>query len=295
MTIASMTGFAREAGVTGPFRWAWELKTVNARGLDVRLRVPPGYDSLGEEARQIVARSLARGTCHANLTLARSEAAPQIRINEIALKMLIESVGRLDIPAGLRPLSIDALIGVRGVVETVDESNDLTLNETLAADLRSALERAVLALQAARMAEGVALAFVLAGQLDDIERLRLAAEACPARRPEAIRARLTELVSTLLATGASLDTQRLHQEAVLLAAKADIREELDRLSAHGAAARTLLADGGTVGRRLDFLAQEFSREANTLCAKANDASLSAIGLDMKTVVEQFREQVQNVE
>jgi uncharacterized protein (TIGR00255 family) len=294
MTIASMTGFAREAGTSGRYRWAWELKTVNGRGLDVRLRVPPGYDALAEEARQSIAKALGRGTCHAALALDTAEQPAQVRVNEAALSGLIQSLARVPLPASVRPASLDGLLGVRGIVEASDEEDD-EARAALESDLRAGLAKVLLALVAARRQEGEALAALLDGQLETIARLTSAAENCPARQPEAIRLKLAEQVSTLLATGATLDPQRLHQEAVLMATRADIREEIDRLVAHVAAARALLAGGGLVGRRLDFLAQEFSREANTLCAKANDTSLSAIGLDLKAVVEQFREQVQNVE
>lgn len=295
MTIASMTGFAREAGVTGPYRWAWELKTVNARGVDVRLRVPPGYDALGEEARQTIAKALGRGTCHAGLTITRAEAAPSVRINEAVLSSLVEALSRVSVPDSIRPATLDGLLATRGVVEIVENENDESLAAALAEDLRAALARALQALLATRRSEGAALAEILLSQLDAIAALTGDAEACPARRPEAIKARIAEQVAALTDGKMALDAQRLHQEAVLIAAKADIREELDRLKAHVFAARALLAEGGVVGRRLDFLAQEFSREANTLCAKANDVSLTTIGLDLKTVVEQFREQVQNVE
>jgi uncharacterized protein (TIGR00255 family) len=294
MTIASMTGFAREAGAIGRYRWAWELKTVNGRGLDVRLRVPPGYDALAEEARQSIAKALGRGTCHAALTIDADEAPMRVRVNETALAGLIESLSRVALPEAVRPPSLDGLLGVRGIVEVSDEEDE-EVRAALIGAIRAGFTKAVAALVAARQQEGAALASLLTGQLETIARLTVAAETCPARQPDAIRARLAEQVSTLIATGASLDPQRLHQEAVLMATKADIREEIDRLVAHVAAARSLLASGRLVGRRLDFLAQEFSREANTLCAKANDASLSAIGLDLKAVVEQFREQVQNVE
>jgi uncharacterized protein (TIGR00255 family) len=190
---------------------------------------------------------------------------------------------------------VDGLLAVRGVVEIEDEADDAELAAALANDLRAAVGRMVEALQAARRGEGRALAGVIEGQLATIERLAADADACPARQPDAIRARLQAQIATLVDAAPALDPARLHQEAVLIAARADIREELDRLRAHVDAAREILRDGGAVGRRLDFLAQEFGREANTLCAKANDVALSRIGLDLKAVVEQFREQVQNVE
>jgi uncharacterized protein (TIGR00255 family) len=296
MTIASMTGFAREAGATGPFQWAWELKSVNGRGLDIRLRMPPGFEAVGEDARQQVQKALARGQCQLNLSLTRAASPARVRINEDALAALVEALGRLKLPKGVQPPSVDGLLAVRGVIEVEDEAGDETLNAELAGDLRAAVGRAAAALQEARREEGEALAAVIEGQLAAMDDLVQAAEDNPARRPEAVQQRLEAQVAALFgAAGGSLDPARLHQEAMLLAAKADIREEIDRLKAHIQAARELLAAGGAVGRRLDFLAQEFGREANTLCAKANDVSLSRIGLELKAVVEQFREQVQNVE
>ncbi|GJD60240.1 YicC/YloC family endoribonuclease [Methylobacterium frigidaeris] len=291
MSIASMTGFAREAGTTGPAHWAWELKSVNGRGLEVRVRVPTGLDSVGEEARALVQKRLGRGTCHLTLTLSRSEAAPRVRINEALLASLAEAVTRVPMPLGITLPSVDGLLGVRGVVEVEEETAD---DEALRHDLSAAALRLVEALAEGRRAEGRALAEIIGGQLAAMADLVEAAEACPARGPEAVKARLAAQVASLMEAG-SFDPARLHQEAVLLAARADVREEIDRLRAHLAAARDLLAAGGAVGRRLDFLAQELGREANTLCAKANDVSLSRIGLDLKAVVEQFREQVQNVE
>jgi uncharacterized protein (TIGR00255 family) len=291
MPIASMTGFAREAGTTGPAHWAWELKSVNGRGLEVRVRVPTGLDAVGEEARALVQKRLNRGTCHLTLTLSRAEAAPRVRINEALLASLAEAVTRVPMPLGITLPSVDGLIGIRGVVEVEEETAD---DEALRRDLAAAAHRLVEALAEGRRAEGRALATIVGGQLAAMADLVEAAEACPARRPEAVKARLSAQVAALMEAG-SFDPARLHQEAVLLAARADVREEIDRLRAHLAAARELLAAGGAVGRRLDFLAQELGREANTLCAKANDVSLSRIGLDLKAVVEQFREQVQNVE
>ncbi len=291
MSIASMTGFARETGTTGPAHWAWELKSVNGRGLEVRVRVPAGLDAVGEEARALVQKRLGRGTCHLTLTLSRTEAAPRVRINEVLLASLAEAVTRVPMPLGITLPSVDGLLNLRGVVEVEEETGD---DEALRRDLAAAALRLAESLVEVRRAEGRALAEIVGGQLAAMADLVEAAEACPARQPEAVKARLAAQVASLMEV-ASFDPARLHQEAVLLAARADVREEIDRLRAHLAAARDLLATGGAVGRRLDFLAQELGREANTLCAKANDVSLSRIGLDLKAVVEQFREQVQNVE
>jgi uncharacterized protein (TIGR00255 family) len=295
MAIASMTGFAREAGIVGPFQWAWEIKTVNGRGLEVRVRTPPGFDGIGEEARGQVLKALTRGQGQLTLALTRAATAPKVRINREVLQALLDALATVEVPGNVEPASIDGLLAVRGVVEVDEEVADPSHDAALAEALRGGVAALIESLKAARLSEGRALAGVLVAQIGTIERLVDEADASPARRPEAVRARLQALIGELLEGRAGLDPDRLHQEAVLIAARADIREELDRLRAHGEAARDLIAQGGPVGRRLDFLAQEFGREANTLCAKANDVSLSRIGLELKAVVEQFREQVQNVE
>ncbi len=295
MAIASMTGFAREAGVTGPYQWAWEIKTVNGRGLEIRVRTPSGLDHMGEEARGQILKALTRGQGQLNLALSKASSVPALRVNRDVLQSLLSAIGDLSLPDNVKPASLDGLLAVRGVVELDEDAVDPARDESLTAALKEGVGRLIEALKAARAREGQALAAVLGQQLDGIGRLVDEAEASPSRRPEAIRARLEAQVSELLDGKATLDPARLHQEAVLIAARADIREELDRLRAHVEAARSLLREGGSVGRRLDFLAQEFGREANTLCAKANDVSLSRIGLDLKAVIEQFREQVQNVE
>lgn len=295
MSIASMTGFAREAGTTGPYQWAWEIKTVNGRGLEVRVRTPSGLDAVGEEARGQILKALTRGQGQLNLTLTRASSSPKLRVNQDVLQSLLSAIGGLALPDNVKPASLDGLLSVRGVVELDDDAVDPGQDEELTAALKAAIGNLIESLKAVRLREGQALAGVLGQQLDVIARLVDEAEASPARQPEAIRARLEAQVAELLDGKASLDPARLHQEAVLIAARADIREELDRLRAHVDAARGLLQEDGAVGRRLDFLAQEFGREANTLCAKANDVSLSRIGLELKAVIEQFREQVQNVE
>ncbi|MFL4995241.1 MAG: YicC/YloC family endoribonuclease [Microvirga sp.] len=295
MSIASMTGFARETGVTGSYQWAWELKTVNGRGLEVRVRTPSGLDAIGEEARGQILKALTRGQGQLNLSLSKASAAPKLRVNQDVLQSLLSAIGDLTLPNNVKPASLDGLLSVRGVVELDDDAADPSQDEGLAAALRAGIGTLIESLKAARLKEGQALAAVLGQQLDLISRLVDEAEAAPARKPDAIRTRLEAQIAELLDGKANLDPARLHQEAVLIAARADIREELDRLRAHVDAARSLLQEGGSVGRRLDFLAQEFGREANTLCAKANDVSLSRIGLELKAVIEQFREQVQNVE
>ena len=272
MAIESMTGFARAAGTTGAHAFAWEVRSVNGRGLDVRVRVPTGFDSFSETARKQFSAAFARGTLHVSLAITSDASAPRPRINQEALA---------------------ALLAIRGVVEVSEESGD-ALSE-LEKPVLAALADTISALKQARLAEGRALEAIIAGHLDTIARLTAEAEAHPGRSVEAIRARLAGQVAALLDAGNTLEPQRLHQEAALLAVKADIREEIDRLHAHVAALRELLALGGPIGRKLDFLAQEFDREASTLCAKAGDPGLSRIGLELRTTVDQLREQVQNVE
>lgn len=294
LAIASMTGFAREAGSTGAIFWALEAKSVNGRGLDVRPRMPPGFDATGEEARRALAGALSRGQVQVSLTLQRAASAPKVRVNREVLQSLIDALSDVRLPDGIAPASLDGLLAVRGVIE-FQESDAAGDPSSLEADVRAALPRLASALVAARLEEGAALDAVIAGQLDTISGLVAQAETHPGRSAEAIQARIAAQVAALGEAQETLDPARLHQEAVLIATRADIREELDRLTAHVSQARSLLAEGGPVGRRLDFLAQEFGREANTLCAKANDVTLSQLGLALKHVVDQLREQVQNVE
>jgi uncharacterized protein (TIGR00255 family) len=294
-TVASMTGFARARGSFGPWSYAWELKSVNAKGLDLRLRVPPGFDAVEIKARAAVAARLARGSVFANLAARRAEAEGAARVNRAALDRLLAALDDVPLHASLRPASLDGLLAIRGVVEVVEPEDDEAQRAALEQGVLATLESALDDLLASRRAEGAALAAVLRERLTKIGALAGQADAAPGRQPEAVRQRLAQQIARLLESAETLDPARLHQEAVLLAVKADIREELDRLKTHVASARKLLADGGPIGRRLDFLAQEFSRETNTLCAKSNDGELTAIGLELKIEVEQLREQVQNIE
>ncbi len=295
MAASSMTGFARAAGSSGGWRWAFEIKSVNAKGLDLRLRMPSPFDRVEAEARARLAKALARGTCFATLTVQREGAAITMRIDQAALGVIAAVARTAAEKEGLAPPTMDGLLALRGVVETVETADDEAQVNAACAGALASLDEALAALGAMRRTEGKALAAVLSQQLSAIEALTLAADANPARRPEAVRARLAENVAALLDSSRGFDENRLHQEAILIAAKVDIREELDRLKTHVAAARALLAGGGPIGRRLDFLAQEFSREANTLSAKANDVTLTAQGLELRAQIEQFREQVQNIE
>jgi uncharacterized protein (TIGR00255 family) len=295
MTVVSMTGFSRSQGACGPWTYAWELKSVNSKGLDLRLRTPPGFDAVEIKARAVIAARLARGACFATLTARREDAGVAVRVNREALDRLLAALDDVPLHASLRPASLDGLLGLRGIVETVDPEEGEGERSMLEAKLLASLDEALDALVVSRRAEGAALAQVLSTRLNRIAMLSRDADALPGRQIEAVRARLAQQVAALMENHVGFDPQRLHQEAVLLAVKADIREELDRLSTHVASGRALLAGGGPIGRRLDFLAQELARESNTLCAKSNDAALTALGLEMKIEVEQWREQVQNIE
>ena len=295
MTLSSMTGFARAQGTQGAWRWAVEVKCVNAKGLDLRLRVPIGFDRIEADARAKLSKALSRGTVFANISAQRDGAGVVARVAEALLAEVAAAARAAAERFGLAPPTLDGLLAVRGVVEAVEREDDEASKAAVAAAMLGSLDVAIASVVVARRTEGEALRKVLAERLDAVAALTQAADENPARKPEAVRARLAASIAALTGAASGLDPVRLHQEAILLAAKADIREELDRLKAHVAAARTLLAEGGPVGRRLDFLAQEFSREANTLCAKSNDATLTNQGLELRAQIEQFREQVQNIE
>jgi uncharacterized protein (TIGR00255 family) len=295
MAVSSMTGFARAAGMSGPWRWAFELRSVNAKGLDLRLRMPAPFDRVEADARARLAKALARGTCFGTLVVQREGAAIEARIDRAALESIATAARGAAAKAGLQPPTMDGLLAVRGIVETVEAADDEAATAAACAGALRTVDEALAALVAARRSEGDALATLLRERLKAIAALVEAADSNPARRPEAVRDRLAQSVEALMGSARGLDENRLYQEAVLLAAKADIREELDRLKTHIGAAEALIEEGGPIGRRLDFLAQELGREASTLSAKANDVSLTAQGLELRAQIEQFREQVQNVE
>jgi uncharacterized protein (TIGR00255 family) len=295
MSLQSMTGFARETGTHGIWRWTWEIRSVNGRGLEVKFKLPPGFEALMEPLRRLAAAKLQRGSVFAALSAEPDAAAAHPAIDEALLDALVEAAKRAAKRHGLEPPAIANLLALRGVVETAEAAESEEEREASLQAFQAGFARTLDAVSRMRSEEGARLEAVLGAKLGEIARLTEAADACPARKPEAVRARLAKQVRELLEASASFDAERLHQEAVLMASRADVREEIDRLRAHVEAAHELLAKGEAVGRRLDFLAQEFGREANTLTAKANDASLSRIGLELKTVVEQWREQVQNVE
>jgi uncharacterized protein (TIGR00255 family) len=295
MTLKSMTGFARADGMHEDTSWHWEARSVNSRNLDLRLRLPSGFDGVEIRARSLAQEKLSRGNCTISLWLKRESGQTEIRLNETALRQAQSVAERAQDVTGLKRPRLDTLLGMRGVVETVEgeesEEAQAALSHALIASLAAALDELV----RARAGEGERLQAVIEKQLAAIGSLVERAAGASARQPEAIAMRLGEQIACLTEPGSVLDPERLHQEALLLAAKADIQEELDRLRAHVAAANELIDSDQPVGRKFEFLAQEFNREANTLCSKAADIEISRIGLELKTVIDQLREQVQNIE
>lgn len=295
MAPKSMTGFARADGGRAHLSWYWEVRTVNGRGLDIRARLPQGFESLEPQVRELLKARLARGSCQVSLNMRREAGGVEIRLNEPALAQVVEAVSRAAGLVDAAPPAIDRLLTIRGVLEFMEpEADDAEVaarNEALLSDLASAIDAVV----EARALEGSHLTETVCRNIDEIERLIEAARVAPGSSPEVIRDRLREQLDRLLEGGAQLDDQRLYQEAVLLASKADVHEELDRLDAHVTAARELLAENAPVGRRLEFLTQELNREANTICSKSNDPQLTRDGLALKAVIDRIREQVQNIE
>ncbi|MDX8433840.1 YicC/YloC family endoribonuclease [Mesorhizobium abyssinicae] len=296
MNLQSMTGFARAVAEHDGTSIAWEVKSVNGKSVEVRLRLPQGFERLEPAVRQTIQKRFSRGNFQATLTIGRA-AGQQVQpvVNESFLKDLARLAKRLQEQFGAAPATADGLLALRGVLDIPETIETEEARAALDGAILASLETVLAGLEMARQGEGAALRSLLAGHIDAIEALTLKAEADPSREPAAIRERIAEQVRLLLDASANLDASRLHQEAAFLATKADIREEIDRLKTHVASAHVLLANGGAIGRKLDFLAQEFNRESNTLCSKSNAAAVTAIGLELKAVVDQFREQVQNLE
>ena len=295
MALSSMTGFGRAEGSHGAWRWSWEMRTVNGRGLDMRMRLPSGFERLDPEVRRRVGKRLSRGSVQIGLQVQREEGGTGVRVNEPVLEAVLALVERLKPRLEAAPPSLDGILSLRGVLETVEPEEAADETEAREAAMIASLEEALDRLAASRKEEGARLEAVLSGQIARIEELAGAADRFAQKIPELLRARLKEQVSELLGAGAPVAEERLAQELALLVTKADIREEIDRLVAHAAAARELLGKPEAIGRRLDFLVQEFNREANTLCSKAADLELTRIGLDLKAVIDQLKEQTQNLE
>jgi uncharacterized protein (TIGR00255 family) len=289
-----MTGFARATFDFEGAKFSWELKSVNARGLEIRVRMPPGFDHLEAEVRTMIRDAVARGSCHAMLSAEVDLEGRQLVVNEQALALVVAAARRLAQQEGIAMPSADGLLAIPGVLQ--DGSGTLDAESAARRDsaILSALSRAIEDLMAARREEGGRLTAALDDQLRSVEEMIRAAGNVAAQAPEALRERIRNQVALLTSDPSMLNPDRLHQEAVVAATRADVREELDRLRSHVASARALIASGLPAGRKLEFLAQEFNREANTLCSKAFDQRLTTIGLELKAVIDQFREQAQNL-
>lgn len=296
MPLISMTGFADARGTHSGLRWRWEAKSVNGRGLDFRFRTPMGYEGLEVSARTLAGERFKRGSLQVVLTLAAEDGGRGFRIDAAALADAVRIAKRVAEETGLAPARVDGILALKGVV--VQEEN-AALND----EARMARDAALLAtladafdlLKSARATEGTKLEAILLMQIGEIERLTGEARTLAAQQPLLLRERMMTQLKDLIAPGSNLPEERIAQEIALLAARADLREELDRLCAHSQEARALIAAKEPTGRKLDFLAQEFNREANTLCSKSSDIQLTHVGLALKAVIDQFREQVQNVE
>jgi uncharacterized protein (TIGR00255 family) len=293
--FVSMTGFAESQSSYGGLRWRWEAKSVNGRGLDLRLRTPPGFDSLEPPARLLAAERFRRGSLQVTLTVEQQEGARGLRIDPAALASAVKLAREVAAETGLAPARIDGILALKGVIVQDEQA---MLDPHARADRDAAVLKSLAlafdALVKARANEGAKLAALLRAQINDIERLTNEAASLAAAQPVALRQKLEAQIADML-QGSNLPEDRIAQEAAMLAARADIREELDRLHAHVHDARLLISGGEAVGRKLDFLAQEFNREANTLCSKSGDITLTRTGLALKAVIDQLREQAQNVE
>jgi uncharacterized protein (TIGR00255 family) len=290
-----MTGFAEAPGANGTLRWRWEVKSVNGRGLDLRLRMPPGFDSVEPAARMLAGERFRRGNIQATLNLEPQENARGLRIDAAALSAAVRLAKEIAAETGLAPARVDGILALKGVIVQDDVvALDAPARAARDAAILESLAYAFEALAKARRTEGAKLAHVMQGQVRDIANLTEEAGRLAASQPEALRERLQTQIKDLIGS-VPVSEDRLAQEVALLAAKADVREELDRLIAHTQEARALIGSGDGVGRKLDFLAQEFNREANTLCSKSADVVLTRVGLALKAAIDQFREQAQNVE
>ena len=295
MTIASMTGFARAEGQVDGLAWVWELKSVNSKSLDLRFRLPPGFDALEVALRAGIAQRLKRGAVSATLQVTRAAGGASLRINREALAAVMAAMREVAAEIAAEPPRLDGLLAIRGVLESGEEIEDAAVRDEREKKLLASWEEALKKLAQMRLGEGARLVGVLEARLGEISALLGEAESSAATQPDALKARLRTQIAQLIDAVPALPEERIAQELALLAAKADVREELDRLGAHVAAAHGLIREGGAVGRRFDFLCQELNREANTLCSKSTDLGLTRVGIALKAAIEQLREQVQNIE
>ena len=294
MGLSGMTGFGRVEGAQDDWTWAVEARSVNGRNLDVRFRGPPGFESLERTARDGAQARFQRGQITIGLQAKRAESQAQVRINLEQVERYLDATQDLVRQGRAAPPSLDGLLALRGVIEVAEAEPDLEAMARVEAAMAASIGAALDDLKLARDAEGLALSGVLGGLTERIAVLTGQAEALAGEQPEVLKARFARRMAELIGDPAGLE-ERIVQEASAMAVKADVREELDRLGGHVESARGLLSGEGPVGRRMDFLTQEFMREANTLCSKSALSALTAVGLELKAVIEQLREQVQNVE
>jgi len=296
LTLSSMTGFARTEGQNDTCSWSWEIKSVNAKGLDVRCRLGSNFDNLEPVVRERAAKLFRRGNLTINLTSSKNQKATAYQINTQAVEGITTLLPELESRFGnLTAPSVADLLALRGVLEPVEDNISEEDKKALDEAVLESMDQTLAALVQMRQEEGARLRSVLIEQLDTLTRLTTEAGELAALQPDAIRDRLHEQLTEILDAIPALSEERLAQEVAILVSKSDIREELDRLKSHEGAVRELLSGGGAVGRKLDFLCQELNREANTLCSKSSDVELTRVGLDLKAVIEQFREQIQNIE
>ncbi|WP_419737823.1 YicC/YloC family endoribonuclease [Ruegeria sp.] len=295
--IKSMTGFASGKGEFGPHSWTWELRSVNGKGLDMRIRVPDWLTGLEAALRGVLSKSLSRGNVTLSLRISRDESQPDLALNSVAMSAALDALQQTRVLAeargiALAPSKASDLLTLKGMLDAGAEADDPA---PLVAQMTTEFTPLLAAFLDMRQTEGEALAAILASQLDQVAELTAKAAELAEQRKDKMAEALRENLARVLDNAQGVEPERVAQELALIAVKADITEEIDRLSAHVTAARDLLAQDGAVGRKLDFLMQEFNREANTLCSKAQSADLTSVGLELKAVIDQMREQVQNVE
>jgi uncharacterized protein (TIGR00255 family) len=295
MTLSSMTGFGRAEGHYKHYSWVWEIRSVNGKGLDVRMRIPPGLDAFDQFIKTTIKKEITRGSINVLLQLSKEETDTDVKVNEAALDKLIGVAKKASVDHDLPMPSLDSLLSIRDVVEiilTEDNENQISERNDI---LKKSFIEALSELKSSRQEEGLATRKMLSDVIDQVEDLLNQAEEIVNNQPSLLKEKYEEKVNALFDNKQGIDKDRLAQEIVLLATKADTKEETNRLRAHIASARTMLDAKGTIGRKMDFLSQEFNREANTLCSKSSDIALTNIGLSLKTAIDQIREQVQNVE
>jgi len=295
MPLISMTGFARSDGTHSNVRWHWELRCVNGKSMDIRCRLPYGYERLEPDLRKLLAKYIARGSVQASLNLKQEDAAGELTINEVALEAVVLAAGRLVETAGATAPSADGLLALRGILEQSAPVEDDGIVKARNTEILNSLEIALHDLAAMRKREGEQLCRILDSQVSDIEKLMIHIRQEVTKTGDLMRERVRRQIAQVIEASPSLDEDRLYQEAVILAAKADITEELDRLDAHILAARAYLKAEGPMGRKLEFLVQELNRETNTLCSKSPTREVTELGLEMKSAIDQIREQVMNIE